>query len=144
MINCHSYIVESFRELAAELNDTTPTADATLDYDLLADALVWSDEYPPPRMERLGDVTCIRVLLRYRTTILLGSPDESLKLYWDMALAMFPNWAGLSAERLIPSDELRNIYEHLKMTGDRNLKKSIDGIEKYCRRVNALKSHLEK
>jgi hypothetical protein len=139
MTDINIYIIESFKDIASELDRTTASSEAVLSYDLLADALVWSDEFPPPRKDRLGDITSIRVLLRYRTSILLGKPDTSLKLYWDWALKMFPNWAALCPERLKPTEEIVKFYEEHKIMGD----KSIHRMEKYCRRVNALKSKKE-
>jgi hypothetical protein len=137
MLEIHAYISESFEDIASEMDHTNVNPEAVLQFDLFADALLWSDEYPPPRKDRLGDITCVRVLLRYRTTFLLGNPDQRLKPYWDQALLMFPNWAGFTPHRMKPTEELRNFYEKQKKIGD----KSIIHFEKYCRRVNNLKKN---
>jgi hypothetical protein len=53
---------------------------ATVGYEMLSGALVWSDELPAFRALRLvhrWDV--IRFVLRFRTTLILGEPDEELR-----------------------------------------------------------------
>ncbi|MGD9644920.1 MAG: hypothetical protein AB7U73_04355 [Pirellulales bacterium] len=66
-------------------------------YDLLADAVYWVDEIP-------GDIdaysaSCLRPMLRYRTTLILGLPDAQWELYWSEAKRQFPRWIGFSRRR---------------------------------------------
>ena len=102
---------EELSRIAAEMNRTRPSPDAEVGYDLLTDALVWSDEYPGERAGRLEDYMCLRLLFRYRTTLLLGNPDDFFKPYWDRAMELFPDWAGFCPTRLSCTEELRRFYE---------------------------------
>lgn len=74
---------------------------AALGYDMLAGGVVWSDELPE------FDVVCrvhqwdtIRYVLRYRTTLILGEPEEAFREYWDEARRQFPRWPGFDERRL--------------------------------------------
>ena len=70
-------------------------------YDLCADALVWSDEVPP-----IGSPDCdtfnapdLRGVWRYRTTLILGRPEEKRRLAREEARKHFPNWPGFDPKR---------------------------------------------
>jgi hypothetical protein len=67
-------------------------------YHLFADAVYWSDEFPPGL--KFISENCLRLVLRYRTDILLGrAPDATIKVYWDAAKHAFPNWIGFTTNR---------------------------------------------
>ena len=87
-------------------------------YDVLADALVWSDEYPKDIPGRHHEFDCIKLLLRYRTTLLLGAPNDFFRPYWERGKELFPNWAGFCIARLTPTEELRKFYERRKRIGE--------------------------
>jgi hypothetical protein len=97
--------------ISPDMDQAPASPDATVGYDVLSDALVWSDEYPDSLRRRFGEFQCIRLLLRYRTTLLLGNPDEALQPYWEKARSLFPNWAGFQQDRLRLTDELRRAYD---------------------------------
>lgn len=82
---------------------------ARVDYHLFADAIYWSDEIPqeidPPTENYL------RPVLRYRTTIILGAPDEKWRRFWDEAMRQFPKWIGFRAERA--DSRFRELYNKL-------------------------------
>jgi hypothetical protein len=120
-LNSHAFIVESFKDIASDMDRTRIDPQAVLQYDLLADALAWSDEYPANSRCPPAELGSIRVLLRYRTTVILQSPDERLKPYWEQALLIFPNWAGFAPDRSKPSAELVEYYESEKKVGDQSL-----------------------
>jgi len=103
---------DSLDRIAREMDRTRVAPDATVGYDVLSDALVWSDEYPRDIAGRLAEFDCVKLLLRYRTTLLLGKPNDSLRPYWDHGRRRFPNWAGFCPERLTATEELRAQYEH--------------------------------
>lgn len=98
--------------IGADMDQTRALPDATVGYDVLSDALIWSDEYPASMPHRMADFQCVRLLLRYRTTLLLNRPDETLKPYWNKGRTQFPNWAGFHPDRLMPTDELRKFFDH--------------------------------
>jgi hypothetical protein len=133
----NTFIIKSFEIIASEMERTNVNPEAIITYDLFADALAWSDEYPNNYLNNpnahFDEMSSIRVLFRYRTTILLGTPDEILRPYWDQALLLFPNWAGFNPERLKPKQELVNFYECNKTAGNKNIIR----LEKYfCRLCN--------
>ena len=112
-----------YARIAAEMDRIRALAGAEIGYDVLSDAITWSDEYPSDLAGRLEEFDCIKILLRYRTSVLMGDPDESFKPYWDRAMELFPNWAGFRPSRLVASDELKEFYEHSKKHDMRYLKK---------------------
>lgn len=65
----------------------------------MSDALLWSDELPDVPSVGFAKLSILRVLLRYRTTLLLGEPDDSLREYWELAKRLFPSWSGFAPER---------------------------------------------
>lgn len=109
--------------IAVEMDRTRVSPDAVIGYNVLADALFWSDEYPHDITGRIEQFDCVKLLLRYRTTLLLGSPDDLFRPYWERARELFPNWAGFSPARLIPSEELRSVYEHEEKRATRRLER---------------------
>jgi hypothetical protein len=118
--------LEQFASVAAEMNNVRELPNAKIDYDLLADAIIWSDEYPSNPTRPMYDFQCIKILLRYRTSLLLGTPDETFKVYWDRAKELFPNWAGFTFSRLVPNDDLKKFYEHHGKRGIQHLKKVLN------------------
>ena len=96
--------------IADEMDNVRESRNAEIGYDLLADAITWSDEYPSQPTRPMAEFQCLRLVLRHRTTLLLEEPDDTFKEYWDRARELFPNWAGFAPSRLLPSDELREFY----------------------------------
>lgn len=45
-------------------------------------------------------ISALRPVLRYRTTLSRGAPDETLTAYWDAAKLLFPGWVGFRPSRL--------------------------------------------
>lgn len=77
-------------------------------YDMLSDALIWSDEWPLDRPPR--DWWAIRPLLHYRASIILSEPAP-YQLLWDIGLKYFPLWPGFLAERRSQEPELVQILQ---------------------------------
>ena len=93
---------------------------ATCNYDVMSGALVWSDEFPAFRdLARIKGWSIIRVVLRFRTELILGKPDEQFREFWDTAMRLFPEWPGFAPERQSP--ELREIYRENSATSDAEL-----------------------
>ena len=81
-------------------------------YDLLAGAIVWTDE-----TRRLGRqrtpvevVWSLRCLWAYRTSLMLGTPREELAPYWQFGVEHFPNWVGFHPARRVSTPRLLRIY----------------------------------
>src|SRR5438552_1768705 len=97
--------MDDFEVLAAKLDKLPCDPQAQLRYDLFAGGLVWSDEtptcdfddvdasrFPPGHSE-------FRVLLHYRSSLILGQPKEQYRALWEKALTLCPNWPGLLPQR---------------------------------------------
>jgi hypothetical protein len=115
-------------ELDSFINRVTPaftslTIDpsATVNYDLFSDGMRWSDEIPECVYTDLANERqnsnvwdCLRILWRYRTSLILEKPDkreDSLRGMWDLALQAFPNWPGFQETRRDPA--LKQLYFNL-------------------------------
>ena len=96
--------VDQLVRIASVMDALRGDSSAKLGYDVLADALVWTDEYPDfanPAYAHipLKDFECMRLVLGYRTSIILGSPDAGCERYWIEAARLFPSWCGFRIER---------------------------------------------
>lgn len=100
--------------------------DATISYDVLSDALVWSDESPELRvLRKINGWQVMRFVFHYRTQMILGLPEErnpdvdghamrilvESRYAWNEARRLFPDWPGFHEERY--SSDLRRVYESL-------------------------------
>lgn len=98
--------LHDLRALAPLMPSRTPGRLRVPRYDGDADALYWSDELP--RIDaRLESV--LRPVLRYRTSLMLGEPDERWAAYWEAARSIFPHWIGFDADRRRPT-WFRRVY----------------------------------
>ena len=108
--------------IAESMNAMKWQHDAVVSYDLLSDALHWSDEIPPLGSHRPKDYWCLRCLLRYRTTLILGQPDREFEEYWIVGKEAFPEWAGFYPSRCEPDQELAALYRQRESEGMESLK----------------------
>ncbi|MBN1910367.1 MAG: hypothetical protein JW818_11550 [Pirellulales bacterium] len=108
-------------QIAGKMDQARFSPEAKIDYNLFADALVWSDEYPSDIEGQRADYDCVKLLLRYRTTLLLGNPDNTFKPYWEAGKRLFPNWAGFHVSRVTPTEELRQQFESFHARGERHI-----------------------
>ncbi len=97
------------REIVDPMRSLTASPDAKMFYELLSDSLVWTDEIPEVDPAHVGGRRALRFVFRYRTSLMLGRPEERYRPYWEEALALFPAWPGFKPERRAPS--LRDAYE---------------------------------
>ena len=103
----------ALRNIAPLMRVLVCSPQAALSYEMLSGALVWSDELPEFRVLRLvhrWDV--IRFVLRFRTTLILGDPNEELREYWDEARQHFSEWPGFDLRRR--SADLREAVRELE------------------------------
>jgi hypothetical protein len=93
--------IERFQKVAPILESLRTDPGARLNYELMSDALVWSDELPvPSEFEKYDvDVACVRGIFRYRTSLICGNPEERFRSHWEEANRLCPNWPGLLANR---------------------------------------------
>jgi WD40 repeat protein len=65
------------------LESLSERADSSVRYSIVADAVYWSDELPP-RDAIPGGTDDLRFVLRYRTSLILDSPDSSCEVKRDL------------------------------------------------------------
>jgi len=104
-----AYYVEKLKSLAPKMEAMKVSLNAGLQYHALAGAIYWSDEIPS-RID-VDQENALRCLLRYRTTLLLGAPEEEFKCFWESGKAAFPGWIGFSESRTVGTPELVDFYE---------------------------------
>jgi hypothetical protein len=92
-------IEEQLARIASVMNSLRATSEAQISYDVASDALVWTDELPRPGLFRVRELWCLRPVLRYRTSVILGKPDEQYRAIWEAARKLFPDWAGFELQR---------------------------------------------
>ena len=77
-------------------------------FDLLAGAIVWSDE--TNRKTPTHTIWALRFITAYRTGLMIGQADLAHKKYWDLGLQLFPQWVGFLPERREMTEKLRKVY----------------------------------
>jgi hypothetical protein len=93
--------MRDYQQLASILDGLKQATDARLHYDLFADALVWSDELPAPEDRPTAGMIAhqLRGIWRYRTSLILGEPEQKFRAAWEEAQKCFPNWPGFEPTR---------------------------------------------
>jgi hypothetical protein len=107
--------------IADDLNLLRMQPDASVSYDLLSDSLQWSDEIPLLGRHKPSNFWCLRLLFRYRMTMILQNPEAEFVDYWVRGKELFPNWAGFHPSRCSPNIELLDLYHTRKFTGMKSL-----------------------
>lgn len=100
-------VSQKLQNAAIKPGQCTYSPQSTFRYDIMSDAIVWEDEIPSPP---LGDAMIVRLLLRFRTSALLGTPDKTLEQYWRLGGRLFPSWPGFRPDRNTPCHELKEYY----------------------------------
>jgi hypothetical protein len=111
-----------------------PSPEATICYDMLSGALIWSDETPSLQTLRsIEGWQVLRFVFHFRTQMILGRPEEAdpdpdgvarqifteSRDAWDEAMRLFPEWPGFDPQRR--SADLRQVYESLSAPSRREL-----------------------
>lgn len=105
---------ERFAAAIRELNALAKSADATVNYCMLAGALYWSDELP--RSSTDDSLLLFRSLVNYRTGMIIGEPKPEGLTFWHWAQGAFPNWPGFDADRCKPDETLAAFYRRSDIT----------------------------
>lgn len=95
-----------------------------INYHLLADAIYWHDEIPVG-IDAYSE-NCLRLVLRYRTTLILGSPDAQWEPYWNEAKRQFPRWIGFSRKRCRAD---RDVIAYYYAISEKNLAETLESVE---------------
>jgi hypothetical protein len=86
-------------KIAPKLNRLAADPKARVSYELMSGSLVWSDELPPVEGLEPEEVWSLRPVWRYRSSVILGSPEEKHRSQWEQAQQLFPLWPGFRPER---------------------------------------------
>ncbi|EMI45182.1 hypothetical protein [Rhodopirellula sp. SWK7] len=97
-------LLDRLETVAEQMNACKRSWFAKLNYDMMADALWWSDERPD--FADAEDHWCLRPLFRYRTTLILDAPESQWLPFWDRSLELFPDWPGFHHSRTKPDSKL--------------------------------------
>jgi hypothetical protein len=93
-------------------------------YDQISGAVIWSDEFPPAhRLRTVRNWAVIRFVFRFRTTLILGEPEEEYRVVWDRARELFPGWPGFDPRRC--SLDQRPRFQELETKGNADLDKEL-------------------
>jgi hypothetical protein len=112
-------------EIAGLMRALKRSPDAKMFYELLSDSLVWTDEIPEVSAAQVGGLRSLRFVFRYRTSLMLGIPEERYRPFWEEAQTLFPSWPGFDPERRDPS--LRAAYETFHAEAKRDMKDLFSG-----------------
>lgn len=121
-------LLKALTDLAPRMNSRKRRWWAFKQYDGLADAIWWSDEmllWPRPNA---AEDDALRSLLHFRTTLILGQPDESVRSFWTVAQASFPNWIGFAPDRTTPNPKLVEYHRRMSEAFDRAVRRAIRGV----------------
>jgi hypothetical protein len=102
------YGMQSLESHTDHLNSLCiPAPNASISYDLLAGALIWSDETNDKTPIKV--IHALRQLRHYRTHVMLTneSPNPAV---WEHCKKLFPNWVGFRPERYTATPELLEFY----------------------------------
>ncbi len=105
-------MIQQLAAISQHLNTLEFRDDAMLSYDVMSDALFWSDEIPfaDGITLRVRDLWCLRPVLRYRTSLIICTPEERFYEHWKRATEMFPLWPGFRPCRCAYSTYLESEY----------------------------------
>jgi hypothetical protein len=107
------------QQIADRMRGLTRSPDAKMFYELLSDSLVWTDEIPELSAGQVASQRALRFVFRFRSSLMLGKPEERYRVYWEEAQALFPDWPGFDPERRSPG--LRATYESFHAEAMRDL-----------------------
>jgi len=110
--------------LAPKLNQLPLVQGAECFYEVLSGGLLWRDEIPELAALPTGTFEALRGVIHYRTTLILGEPEEQYQACWSEAQRLFPKWPGFVVARR--SVELRPMCVELKKAAVKEMDKMFD------------------
>jgi hypothetical protein len=102
---------QAFQMLAPMLDKLVLDPNARVSYELMSDSLIWSDELPPPAPGGEWNTNCLRGAFRFRTTLILGKPDERFRARWEELQTLCPNWPAFLPDRRSPDPGKVRLFE---------------------------------
>jgi len=98
-------------QMADRMRDCKRNPKSQLMFSLISDAIYWTDELPECLKKHEEDA--LRFILNYRTKIICGIEDDTIKPLWTRATQAFPEWIGFLEERTTRSATLCNAYKKM-------------------------------
>lgn len=114
-------LIRKHREVFARAS--VPDPSAVVQYDMMSDGLIWSDEPPALDGIEFEDVGLVRVLWHYRARLILGESCEEYREVWEQAKLAFPQWVGFASERCVPTPDLADLFRKRKSRADRSIRR---------------------
>lgn len=114
-------LIRKHREVFAKAS--VPDPSAAVQYDMMSDGLIWSDELPALDGVPFDDIGLVRVLWHYRAKLILGEACEEFHDIWEQAKLAFPQWMGFASERCTPTPELADLFRKRKSRSDRSIRR---------------------
>ncbi len=90
---------EALDKIAPKLNQLREDPNARVHYELMSGGLVWSDELPSWDQLETGESHCLRAVWRFRSSLIMGTPEEKHRASWERAQEVFPDWPGFLPQR---------------------------------------------
>ena len=115
---------DKLNALAPQLNQLPLVQAVDCFYEVLSGGLLWKDEIPDLTGYPPGTFEALRGVIRYRTTLILGEPDQQYQELWSEAQRLFPKWPGfIDARRSV---ELRHMCMQLKDAAVKEMDRMFD------------------
>jgi hypothetical protein len=102
-------LYERLQSIAPHMNTLRRRWFARVRYDMLADALWWSDERPD--FSDAEDHWCLQPVFRYHTSLIVGVDEHEWLPFWRRAMELFPKWPGFHPSRTSPNEKLAAFYK---------------------------------
>jgi len=116
------YIEKIFQDFQGTLPETSSIENPKMEYHVLADGVFWSDE---------GIIKChydlsnaFRLVINYRTSLLISSKDIRFKEVFELAQKYFPNWIGFKKSRCEYNEEIANRIQRIRRVSKWKINKS--------------------
>lgn len=112
-------LLQELPKISDLMNKLTREETGEPKYDIMSDLLFWDDEVPDRKLRKPKKAFwALKLVMRFRTTLILGSPDNRFLELWETARSLFPQWVGFTATRCKPDTKLAETYEKLKHAAD--------------------------
>ena len=112
-------ILRQFQVMSAQMEQRNQSSSNELQYHFMADAVYWIDEIPD-ELDVFSE-NCLRIVLRYRMSLIEGASQEKWKSYWEEAKKSFPAWVGFREDRCRPNAKILNQYRVHKARAEQDL-----------------------